>query len=118
VATAPDPDLASAGSFDDDKAMTDSPDVVGLPGDHLTHGLPLGVLELLALPPDPRQSLNDRQADLLVIEASGSCHADAADRRIHPDVKILDVLIDDIDVDAGDREMRVSGTHRVLSEGP
>lgn len=82
--------------------MPHAPDVVRLAGDHLALGLALGIFELLALPLDPRQPLNHCEAHLLVIKSGRSRNANPADRRIHPDMEVLDVLVDDMDIDPGD----------------
>ena len=65
--------------------------------------LAVGVLQLLALALDPGQPLDDGQADVLVVEASRRGDADPAERRVDADVQVLDVLVDDIDVDAARR---------------
>ena len=76
---------------------------MGLAGDHLALGLARGGLELLALPLDPRQALDDREPDLVVVEALGCGDAHASERRVDADVQVLDVLVDDVDVDARGR---------------
>jgi hypothetical protein len=42
------------------------------PRDHLAFTLTLGALKLLLLPLNPRQAMNNRQTNLIVIETLGS----------------------------------------------
>ena len=59
--------------------------------------------------------LDHGQPHLVVVEALGRGHAHASHRRVDPDVEVLDVLVDDIDIDAADGEVSASGTHRAPS---
>src|SRR5699024_1604232 len=90
---------------------SNAPYVVGLPRHHLTPGLPQRVLQLLALPLDPRQPLNHGQANLAIIKPLRCGDADAPLRRVDADMEVLDVLVVDFDVDAADGDVDVSGTH-------
>ena len=65
-------DMCRAGPFDDFEPVANTPYVVGLAGDHLSRRLAGGRPELFALPLDPRQALDDGQADLLLVEALGA----------------------------------------------
>jgi hypothetical protein len=63
-------------------------------------------LELLALTLDPRQPLDDSKTHLIVVESLGRSNAHATHRRVDTDVQVLDVLVDDVDVDATDGQGR------------
>jgi len=104
-------DVCMAGASDDLEPMAASADVVRLRRDHLSFGLPLGGLELVALALDPRQALHDGQTDVLVVELGRGGHTNPAHWRVDADVQVLDVLVDNVDVYAADREVSATSTH-------
>ena len=79
-------EVGTAWPFGDLKAVAASPDVVRLPGDHLSFGLSLDGSELVLLPFDPGHTLHDGQTDKLVVKALRCSDTDAAHRRVDPDV--------------------------------
>lgn len=64
-------DVGAAWPLDDAESPAPSPDVVGFAGDHLTHGLALGVLELSLLFLDPGQALDDGEPHPVLAEVTG-----------------------------------------------
>src|SRR6266508_4777231 len=108
-------EVRAAWPFNSFEAVAASPDVVRLPRDHFSFGLPLDGLEFVALALDPRQALHDGQANVVVVEALRGSNANAAHRRVHADVQVLDILVNNIDVDAADREVGATDTHGVPS---
>jgi hypothetical protein len=106
--------LGPAGGLDDVQAAADAPHVVRFAGDHLPHGLPVGLLKLASLALDPREALDDRHAYGVFAEVGGRCDANVAHRRVHADVQVLDALVDNIDGEPANGEVVAStGTHAV-----
>ena len=103
--------VGSAMPLDDLETESGTPDEVRLPSDHLPDRLAFGSLHLLALTLDPRQTVYDRQSHLIVVEAFRRSDAYAPEGWVHADVQVLDVLEDDVHVDAGNGQVGTSGTH-------
>src|SRR6516165_361142 len=101
-------DVSVAWPFDDPQPQAGPPDVVRLSGDHLPLRLAHGILQLLLLLPDPGQALDDREAYAVLVKPPGRGHANPAGGRVHTDVQVLDVLVDDLDVDPADSQFAVS----------
>src|SRR3546814_6840638 len=95
--------------------MSGAPYVVGLPRHHLADRLALGSLQLLALALDPGESMDDCQSHLVVVECCWRSNSYSPHRWVYADVQVLDLLVDDVDVDARDAEVGASGTHGVPS---
>jgi hypothetical protein len=93
-------DVRSSVALDDVQPVPRAPDVVRLAGHHLADRLALGRPQLLLVLLDPWESVYYREAHLIVVELLGGGNPHPTHGRIDADVEVLDVLVDDIDVNA------------------
>ncbi|CAB4794043.1 unannotated protein [freshwater metagenome] len=98
-------------TLDDLETKPAAPDIMRLACDHLPLGLPLRSSQLLALPLDPRETVDHRQPNLIVVHLFRRSDAYTPHRWVYADVQVLDFLVNDINVDAANGEVCASGTH-------
>jgi len=86
--------------LDDPQTEATTPNIVRLSCDHLSTRLALGRPQPLTVPLDPRQALNYGEPDLIVAELSWCRYPHPAQRWVDANVEVLDVLVDDVYLDA------------------
>jgi len=107
--------MGTAWSLDDLQPVPNTPDVVRLPRGHLAGALALGGSKPFTLLLDPGQPRNHGEAYPVVVELGWRGNPHPAQRWVDADVQVLDVLVDDVDVDAANGQVGTSGTHAAPS---
>lgn len=103
-------------AFDDGQSVASAPNEVRFAADHLSLRLAFLLLELRLLSADPSKSTNHGQTNCIFVQTNGRRDPHASIRWVNPNVQILDVLPNNLNLETSDLYVLSLSIHAAPSQ--